>query len=73
MKKALGVILIIIGSGISVWCFLVVVRMLLSFGHVILSLRLGDVSELLAFLFYLLCVGAGIALIVIGRRRLRRA
>lgn len=71
MKKALGVILIIIGTAIGVWCFLVVVRMLLNFSNVILSLRLGDVSELLAFLFYVLCVGAGITLIFLGRRLVR--
>ena len=71
MKKELGVILIIIGSAIGVWCFLVVVRMLLNFSNVLLSLRLGDVSELLAFLFYVLCAGAGIVLIFLGRRLVR--
>jgi hypothetical protein len=61
MKKALGVILIILGLGIGIWCFLVAVRMVLSFS-------LGGISQILAFLFYVLCVGGGIALIFLGRR-----
>jgi choline-glycine betaine transporter len=68
MKKASGIILIILGSAISVFGFLVVVRMLLHFSPVILSLRLGDPSELLAFLFFVFCAGGGIALIFIGRK-----
>jgi len=64
MKKALGIILIIIGSAIGVWCFLVAVRM-------VLSLSLSGISQILAFLFYVLCVVGGIALIFLGRRLYR--
>ena len=71
MKRVLGVILTILGSAIGVFCFLVVVRMLLNFGIVILALRAGDPSELLAFLVFVFCIFGGIALIILGRRLYR--
>jgi len=66
MKKALGIILIILGAAMSIWSFMVVVRMLL-------NSSLSGTSQVLAFLFYLLLVGAGIALIFLGRRLRRNA
>lgn len=67
-KRTAGISLIVIGSAISVFGFLVMARMVPNFSHIISSLRMGDVSEFLAFLFFVFCFGGGIALIVIGRR-----
>ena len=64
MKKALGIVLIVIGAGIGAWCFMVAVRMVLTFS-------VSGISQILAFLFYLLCVGGGVALIFLGRKLVR--
>lgn len=61
MKKALGIVAIVIGVSVGIWCFMVVVRMLV-------YPQWGDVSQVLAFLFYVFGVGGGIALIFLGKR-----
>jgi len=67
-KRAAGISLVVAGSAISVFGFLVMARMVPNFSHIISSLRMGDSSEFLAFLFFVFCFGGGIALIIIGRR-----
>ena len=64
MKKVLGVILIVIGAGIGGWCFLVAVRM-------VANSSLSGISQIMAFVIYVLLVGGGIALVLIGRRLVR--
>ena len=71
MKRQLGIVLIILGSAITLWPFLMTTRMLLNFGHIAMSLHLGDVSLLPAFIICIFVTGGGVALILVGRK-LRR-